>query len=179
MAWTAPMTAVANAVFTSSQYNTHVRDNLLETAPAKATAAGRYYVATGANAIAERVPSTDETDNNEATSSTSYADLATNGPAVTVTTGTKAIVWFNTQVANTSADVESYASVAVSGATTIAASDSWAICQDGVGVNQFWGLGTTTMFTTLNAGSNTFTMRYRVSGGLATYRRRNIIVLPL
>lgn len=179
MAWTAPMTAVANAVFTSSQYNLHVRDNLLETAPAKATAAGRYYVATGPNFISERVPSTAESDNNESTASTSYTDLTTVGPSVTVTTGTKAIVWFNTQMVNNTANVETYVSVEVSDDTTIAASDSWSICQDGAPSGQFWGFGTTTMFTTLNSGTNTFTMKYRVSGGTATYRRRNIIVLPL
>lgn len=179
MAWTAPMTAVANAVFTSSQYNTHVRDNLLETAPAKATVAGTYSIATGPNSIQERVPTTAEVNTNEGTSTTTYTDLATPGPSVTVTTGTKAIVWFNSQVVNSSANVETYATVEVSGATTISADDSWAICQDGAPASQFWGFGTTTMFTTLNSGSNTFTMKYRVSAGTGTYRRRNIIVLPL
>ena len=57
MAWTAPMTAVANAVFTAAQFNTHVRDNLLETAPAKATTTGGYFVATGTNTIVQRVAS--------------------------------------------------------------------------------------------------------------------------
>lgn len=179
MAWTAPMTAVANAVFSSSQYNTHVRDNLLETAPAKATAAGTYFVATGPNHIQERVPSTQEVSTNESTASTSYTDLATVGPSVTVTTGTSAIVWFNSQVVNTSANVQTFATVQVSGATTITADDSWSICQDGAPASQFWGFGTTTMFTTLNSGVNTFTMKYRVSAGTASYRRRNIIVLPL
>ena len=54
MAWSAPMTAVANTVFTAAQFNQHVRDNLNETAPAKATASGGYFVATGVNAIAQR-----------------------------------------------------------------------------------------------------------------------------
>lgn len=39
MAWTAPMTASANGTLTAAQFNTHVRDNLLETETAKATAA--------------------------------------------------------------------------------------------------------------------------------------------
>ena len=34
MAWTAPMTAVSGSVLTAAQWNTNVRDNLLETAPA-------------------------------------------------------------------------------------------------------------------------------------------------
>lgn len=37
MAWTTPMTAVANAVWTAAQFNSDIRDNLNETGPAKAT----------------------------------------------------------------------------------------------------------------------------------------------
>jgi len=51
MSWTAPRTFVTAEVVTASIMNTHVRDNLLETAPAKATAAGDIFVATAANAI--------------------------------------------------------------------------------------------------------------------------------
>lgn len=39
-------------MLTASNLNTHVRDNLLETAPAKVTTAGDVVVATGPNAIA-------------------------------------------------------------------------------------------------------------------------------
>lgn len=39
MAWTAPLTAALNGTLTAAQFNTHVRDNLLETEAAKATAA--------------------------------------------------------------------------------------------------------------------------------------------
>jgi hypothetical protein len=52
MAWTAPGTAVGNTLLTAAFWNTHVRDNLLETAPAKATAAGQLFQATAPNAIA-------------------------------------------------------------------------------------------------------------------------------
>jgi hypothetical protein len=54
--WSAPMTAVANSTFTAAQFNQYVRDNLNETAPAKATSAGSYFVADGVNSIAERTP---------------------------------------------------------------------------------------------------------------------------
>ena len=54
MAWSAPMTAVANSTFTAAQFNQYVRDNLNETAPALATAAGSYFAADGINSIAER-----------------------------------------------------------------------------------------------------------------------------
>ncbi|GII42264.1 hypothetical protein [Planotetraspora phitsanulokensis] len=47
MAWSAPMTAVANSIFTTAAFNQYVRDNLLETAPAKATTGSRLIVTTG------------------------------------------------------------------------------------------------------------------------------------
>jgi hypothetical protein len=52
MAWTLPKTWAANEVVSASLLNTHVRDNMLETAPAKMTTAGDIVIATGANAIA-------------------------------------------------------------------------------------------------------------------------------
>lgn len=52
MSWTAPRTWVTGEVVTAALMNTHVRDNMLETAPAKAAAAGDTFYATAANAIA-------------------------------------------------------------------------------------------------------------------------------
>lgn len=52
MGWTAPDSPGGNQVLTNSFWETHVRDNLLETAPAKVTTAGDIVYATGANAIA-------------------------------------------------------------------------------------------------------------------------------
>lgn len=49
--WTAPRTWVVNEIVTASIMNTHVRDNLLETAPAKATTKGDVFAATAANAV--------------------------------------------------------------------------------------------------------------------------------
>lgn len=51
MAWTAPRTWVTGEVITSAIMNQHIRDNFLETAPAKAQAAGDIFYATGPNAI--------------------------------------------------------------------------------------------------------------------------------
>ena len=130
MAWTAPMTAVAGNTLTAAQWNTHVRDNLLETAPAKATAAGRIFVTTAANAIAERVVDSETVATSQTTTSTSYTDLATTGPAVTVTTGARALVFYGAEMENTTSTALSAASVAVSGATTDAASDArWIMCE--------------------------------------------------
>lgn len=55
MAWSTPITAVSGTILTAAQWNTHVRDNLLETMPAKATTADRMFVTTGPNSIAQNV----------------------------------------------------------------------------------------------------------------------------
>lgn len=52
MSWVAPRTWVVGEVLTAALLNTHLRDNLLETAPAKATTAGDVFYATAAGAIA-------------------------------------------------------------------------------------------------------------------------------
>lgn len=48
------MTAVTNATFAAAEFNTHVRDNLNETAPAKATVTNRLIITNGANAVREQ-----------------------------------------------------------------------------------------------------------------------------
>ena len=52
MGWTAPRTWTTSELVTAAIMNTHVRDNLLETAPAKVIAAGDIVYATAANALA-------------------------------------------------------------------------------------------------------------------------------
>ena len=76
MAWTAPMTAASNATFTAAEFNAHIRDNLLETEPAKATTNDSYFVTTGANAIAQRSPGSDVINTMQTTTSTSYTNLS-------------------------------------------------------------------------------------------------------
>jgi hypothetical protein len=113
----------------------------------------------------------------ETTTSASYVDLATSGPAVSVTTGTKALVTISAYMQpSTTATLR--ASVAVSGATTVAAADSACIRQ-----GQSAGLGSTNartvLLTGLTAGSNTFTIKYKTDGGTATFDNRGISVQAL
>ncbi|MER5252891.1 hypothetical protein [Streptomyces sp. NPDC002855] len=173
------MTAVVDAPWTAAQFNTHVRDNLLETMPAKATAANRMYVTTGEHALAERVPDAAVVTTSQTTTSTTYADLATVGPAVTVTTGTSAVVWINVKAQNSTANALMAASVAVSGATTIAASDTYRVMYSGVAAANENRAGICHRFANLNPGSNVFTMKYRVGAGTGTFAQREIVVLPL
>lgn len=92
------MTAAERAVWTSAQWNSHVRDNMLETMSGKAATAGGYFMSTAANAIAERVLGSAVVTTAETRSNAAYGDLTTAGPAVTATTGSEAIVWIGCEL---------------------------------------------------------------------------------
>ena len=109
----------------------------------------------------------------QATSSTSYVDLATAGPAVTLTTGTTAIVSVGAAASPSVQGPSAAMSFAVSGATTIAASNDYAI----FGGNPYVESGSMiTKLTTLTPGSNTFTAKYKATSGTATFFNRSITV---
>lgn len=175
MTWSAPMTAVAGATFSAAQFNQYVRDNLNETGPAKVSAAGQLLVSTAANAIAARTPGGQVVVASQTTASTTYANLTTTGPTFAATTGTQAWVWFGCAISNSAAN-SSRASVAVSGASSIAANDQWALINIGTSaLRMFSGH----LFTGLTPGSNTFTMQYDVSAGTGTFANRELMVFPL
>lgn len=173
------MTAVAGATFTAAQFNQYVRDNLNATSTALATAASQIFVSTGVNALAARVPTQASVATSEATSTTSYVDLTTPGPAVTVNTGTIAIIFFASTMSSASSDTAQWASVTVSGASSVAASDAWSIQKDGITGGNNVRYGMTHIFTGLTAGSNTFTMKYKAGASASTFSNREIGVLPL
>lgn len=179
MAWTTPLTAAANATLTAAQWNASVRDNLLETAPAKATTAGRIFVTTAANAVAERAITGATVPTSEATTSTSYTALTTAGPSVTVTTGAQAIVGVGSIVDNATIGARVLASYAVSGATTISAQDGTSVGKDADGANRVSSMSRVNWQNALNSGSNVFTMQYRVTGGTGNYSSRHIFVIAL
>jgi hypothetical protein len=115
----------------------------------------------------------------QTTTSTSYTDLSTAGPAVTITTGTKALVLINATCYKQGSGSNAFVGFAVSGATTLAASDTTAMNW----VNQAYydnRFSVSTRVTGLTAGSNTFTLKYRSNGGgTAEYFNREIIVIDL
>lgn len=173
------MTFVANAVLTAAQLNTHLRDNLNETAPGKATSANGLIVTTGANAIVQRTPTADAVGTGESTASTSFTNLATSGPAVTVTTGTAAIVVVSARITNSSASQGALMAYDVSGATTIAGNDDRGLWAESSGTAEFMRASAVVYQTGLTAGSNTFTAKYRVIAGTGTFAYREILVIPL
>ncbi len=179
MAWTSPMTAVANTALTAAQWNTHVRDNFLETAPAKATVVGSLFAVSATNQIAQRTPTGATVATSQTTTSTSYTDLATVGPAVTVTTSTSALVFPQAAMSNATASAGAFISYGITGATTVSAADTWAASCESAAANDVYRLGVVQLHTGLNPGSNTFTSKYRVTAGTGTFVNRHIAVIPL
>ena len=116
---------------------------------------------------------------NQNTNSATYTDLATAGPAVTITTGTKALV-IVTALQFPEPSRIGYMSYAVSGATTIAANDAVAnIVRSPAAGDNDDRHSAVSRLTTLTAGSNTFTAKYKSSAGFARYIDREICVIDL
>jgi hypothetical protein len=174
MTWSTPLTAVSNAALTAAQWNGSVRDNLLATAPALATTAGYHFASTGTNSIAERAIKTAQVPATETTPSTTYTDLGTAGPSVTLTTGTSALVWAASSCSNSGANA-SIASVNITGATSSAPSIDEGVTNLGTSVTR----ATSCCLYPLTAGSNTFAMQYRVIAGTGSFGSRRITVMGL
>ncbi len=178
MAWITPATATSGSALPAAVWNASVRDNLNETAPAKATTAGRIFVVSGVNAIAERVVGRGAVNTSETTGSGTFTDLATAGPSFTITTGTVAIIIMSAFLANSSAGANSQMGYAVSGASSVVADPNRAVIYESGAANDLAQCSYVTQETGLTAGSNTFTAKYQVSAGTGTFHRRQLFVLP-
>lgn len=125
------------------------------------------------------LPATNTVATSESTTSTSYTDLTTSGPAVTVTVGASgtAMVIITAKITVPGSTAITAMSFAVSGASTVSASDARALFIDRSSENQ---RSSTVMFLTgLTAGSNTFTAKYRSTlGNTGTFADRDITVIP-
>lgn len=127
-----------------------------------------------------RAAGSDFIETQQATASTSYVDLATVGPTVTLVTGSTAFIVFGCWGTDTgNLGNNQLMSVGVSGATSITASNSWmAFGNEGLnGVSMVSGY----LFTNLNPGVNTFQAKYAKSGGSSTaeFTRRFLLVFAV
>lgn len=175
------MTAVSGSALSAADFNTYVRDNLNMTMPALATDDdfAAWFVATGTNALAKRNVKTAEISTSpsaQSTTSTSFTDLSTVGPSVTLTTGTRALVMINCWLRNDTTNASASASFAVSGATTLSALDVYGLNVDGLTASNPNRKGSSYLLQTLNAGSNTFTMKYKVGSNTGEFNNRRIVV---
>ena len=111
----------------------------------------------------------------------SYTGLTT-ATAVTVTTGTKALVIITTEMSHGTNSEQLWASWAVSGATTSASADSRSVFLETPSTGILPRVQTFTrgyIQTGLTAGSNTFTMQFKVGGGTGSFGNRSISVVDM
>lgn len=180
MTWNAPITWTDATVLTAAQLNSQLRDNMAAQAANQVTTYRSYVVSTNPNKLEERRPKKNTILDIGQTTSLSFGDLASggSGPTVNVTTGTQALVIWGCGSWNSTNGVASIMSVAVSGATTISASNTNGL--QFTNNNQFVANGSQFWYVdTLNPGVNTFTCQYAVSSAsTGTFRRRRIFVYP-
>lgn len=116
----------------------------------------------------------------ETTTSLTYTNLTTTGPSVTITTGTSVIVIISADIRNTvSTGNTAWVSIDVSGATTIAASDTNAFYASSPGGGFNISGARAVLITGLTPGSNIFTLKYRVDGQTWAFENRTIAVFAL
>ena len=140
-----------------------------------ATATGvKWAVSGGAPASSQNTVATEQD-----TTSTSYVDLAT-VQSTTLTTGTKALVIVTTGMRVSGANTHCYASFAVSGATTLAASDARCVRFYFTNSDIYMRVSSAMLITGLTAGSNTFTMKFKQGGAQnANFFDRQISVIDM
>jgi len=102
------------------------------------------------------------------TTSGTYTATLTGGgtnPSVTLATGTTALITHASLIKTANASQGAMQSVAVSGATTVAASDAYYVYSDST---LFASCCFTFVLTGLTAGTNTFTLQYRQGSATTT-----------
>lgn len=113
----------------------------------------------------------------ETTTSTTYTNLTTPGPAVSVEVGSTGKVLLGMYAAYSNASGNfALMSYAISGATTIAASDFTSLQ---TAATSDIRNGASFVQGGLNPGLNTFTTEYRCTAGTASFNGRFIWVCPL
>lgn len=134
--------------------------------------AGNIIYASDINSIFQE--DSNNVDTLESTASTAFTNLATVGPTVTLTLiGTSVTVTVSVYMNNSAGGNNGYMGCAVSGASTVAASDSKSASN--VGTNAVTA-SNTFEFTGLTPGINVFTAKYRVSAGTGNFVYRWLTV---
>jgi hypothetical protein len=110
-------------------------------------------------------------------SGTAFAASSGTDPAVTLQTGTKALITISARIS--CAGNYNFVGCAVSGASSIAAIDDNSAAVGAISTATMSSV--TYLLTTLTAGSNTFTMRYRcnvTASGSYDYRKITVVGIP-
>jgi hypothetical protein len=115
---------------------------------------------------------------NESTTSNTYTDLAT-VQSVTITTGTKAVVWGSFGTSSTSTGSVNGIAIQVSGSTSIGASITYGVDTFPLTANTTYYFGFGFYFNSLTAGSNTFTLKFIRNNATGNFFNRHLIVADM
>ena len=151
--------------------------------PSVSGQSGKYLTTNGSNlswgtALGGINSNTNFVATSQTTTSTNFTDLAT-VQSITLTTGTKVLVLLSANTDNSAAGGYGNISVAVSGATTRAATDADGLFLSGYNTSSPAAINTTHVYLTCTAGSNTFTMKFKSDGGTETFANRRMTVIDL
>lgn len=178
------MTAVADTFVTTSQFNVHVRDNLLETEAGRAVTPGALWFSDGPHRGSEHIVQDHVIETSETTTSETYTDLDTFGPTITSHCNVWVLIFTNCRLANSTTKA-AYASYEVvseeEGVFQDEPKASRAIIRDGgAGAANRYG-----QVSSLNGlpGPARFkiSMKYRVgdTATTGTFSARRLQVMPL
>ncbi|AVD99641.1 minor tail protein [Mycobacterium phage Cuke] len=120
----------------------------------------------------------------QTTSSTSYANLSTVGPSVTlnVPSSGEVRVDFSAFLNHSAAGQTSYVSLVMSGSNTLAANDSNAALMRQMAISAGIAIGTigrSLHLKNLTPGTTTFSLQYKTTAATATFADRSLIVTPM
>lgn len=117
----------------------------------------------------------------QSTTSTSFVDLATAGPTVSVIVGAsgRLAVWLAANAYNSLAENFALMAFALSGANTQAASDNEAATLRARLATSGEDIGKLVILSGLTPGLTTVTAKYRAQNGTANFRRRAVLAVPL
>lgn len=179
------MTAESGAFITPSQFNVHVRDNLLETEAGRALIPSSMWFADGPHRVSERQVGDSIVDTSETTASESFTDLDTYGPSVKLNLVDIVLVMVNSQILNASTNA-GYASYEIEseleGVFSSEPNRGRALIKDGGTTNESKRFGVTQVFQGLNgAGRYAVTMKYATSASASnsTFVKRRLQVMAL
>lgn len=133
-------------------------------------------IAAKVNGIANATVATDES-----TSSTTFTDLTTPGPSVTLVTGKEVIVIASALIFKTTSGLTTgHVGVNVSGATTIATvALIYATSQTASGTTAVYSVARSYKLSGLTPGTNTFKLQYLTESGTMDFQNRDITVIAL
>jgi hypothetical protein len=117
----------------------------------------------------------------ETTTSTSYTDLTTSGPSVTVTIGHNglALLTVGCDESNATAGAFCFMGWSASGANTIAVTDGNAFIVKNAASNTEVNASLSILLTGLTPGATTFIAKYKTNAGTANFSFRRLAVIPL